>query len=161
MVSYVSLEQVEHYSGITLAGQIIITACPASAVSLTLLYGYIVRDAALWTFCRGERRGHRGAFCLHSRWASHVSPLSSPLLTHTSQFDHGQQSMPFLLREISPAAKDGTARPTVKSNECRCIYEMQASVYSNNSSRWGLSLWSTLRIDHLLNTSHPSCSLPF
>lgn len=30
----------------------------------------------------------------------------------------------------------------------------------NNSSHWGLSLPSTLRIDHLLNTSHLSRSLP-
>lgn len=44
-------------------------------------------------------------------------------------------------------SKDGTERPNVKSNECRCIYEMQASVYSNNFSQWGTSLQSTLCID--------------
>lgn len=62
------------------------------------------------------------------------------------------------LAEISPAAKDTVIMPGIKSNECRCIYEMQASVYSNNFSQRGLSQWSTLCIDHPLNTSHLSCS---
>lgn len=93
--------------------------------------------------------------------ASPVSPLCSPCLFFISaQFRYGWQSVLFLLREISPTAEDGTVRPAIKSNECRCIYEMQASVYCNNFPQWGWSLRSTLRIDHLLNTSHLLCS-PF
>lgn len=164
MVSCICLDQLEHYRGITLPGHIIITVCPASTLGSFLsppfLY-YIVGITAFWTNKRVRtlRSARCCCFLPSHQMASPVSPLPSLLSTHFSQFHHGWQSMLFLLRELSPSAKDGTVRPAVKSNECRCIYEMQASVYSNNFSQWGLSLRSTLRIDHLLNTSHLSCSL--
>ncbi len=169
MVSCLSLEQLEHYRRITFIGQIIISVCPASTLgsfhhppSPPFLYGYIVGDAVFRTNerVRALRSSRCCCFLPSHQMASPVSPLSSLPFAHFFQFYRWWQSMLFLLREISPAAKDGIVRPAVKSNECRCIYEMQASVYSNNFSQWGLSLRSTLRIDHLLNTSHLSCSLP-
>lgn len=62
--------------------------------------------------------------------------------SNLSELYLGCQSMLklFLLKATSPTAKEGIMRPAVKSNECRCIYEMQASVYSNNFPQWGISL---------------------
>ena len=165
MVSCICLEQLEHYRVISLPGHIIITVCAASSLG-SFLYPpflhYILDITAFWTNKQVRTlRSSRCCCCFlpSHQMASPVSPLPSLLSTHFSQFYHGWQSMLLLLREISPSAEDGTVRPAVKSNECRCIYEMQASVYSNNFSQRGLSLRSTLRIDHLLNTSHLSRSL--
>lgn len=163
LVSY--LEQLEHYRGITLTGQIIITVWPASTLGQFHPRRFSTDILQVTQhFGQISRCGHRGR---QGDAASAFTPDGKPGLTsfllifaHLSQFQHGRQSMLFLLREISPAAKDGIMRPVIKSNECRCIYEMQASVYSNNFSQRGLSLRSTLRIDHLLNTSHLSCSVP-
>lgn len=154
------LEQLEHHGGITLTGQIIITGCPAWKLWSFLFCCCTEGDAAVWTnkWFQTQRSSRCCCFLFSHQMAILVSPLSSLRFTHFSHFYHGWQSC--LLREISSTAKDGTVQPAVKSNECRCIYEMQASVYSNNFSQWGLSLRSTLRIDHLLNTSHLSCSLP-
>lgn len=154
MVSYVSLEQLEHYSGITLAGWIMITAWPASAVSLWL---YCTWRSIMDVLPGRIPRSSRSFLPSHQMGEPCLTSFLSSLNSYFSVWPWTAVNAVLAERDIACCQR----RHTVKSNECRCIYEMQASVYSNNSSQWGLSLWSTLRIDHLLNTSHPSCSLPF